>query len=125
MLYIYEVIVKAETATMVMVMRTEKFSCDIRTPQRPPAGLQLRLCCVTLWRHLRFSAPVNRFNAAMTRPQSQVSHGLRRRPSRLGRYLANKKLEDARQMSAEQRMLLALELSDICQEMRRACSAKP
>ena len=61
----------------------------------------------------------------MTDPESKRRHGRGRRPSRLGDYLAKKKLEDARRMSPEQRLLLALDLSDICLELQRACSAKP
>ena len=61
----------------------------------------------------------------MTDPGAKPGHGSGRRSSRLGDYLAKKKLEDARRMSAEQRLLLALDLSDICLELQRACSAKP
>jgi hypothetical protein len=43
----------------------------------------------------------------------------------LSGWLAEKKIEEARQMKPEQRLLLALELSDFCHELTRASSAKP
>lgn len=48
----------------------------------------------------------------------------RRRPSRLSGWLASKKIEEARRMTPEERLLLALELSDFCVELQLACSAK-
>ena len=48
-----------------------------------------------------------------------------RRPSRLGEEMARAKIERARKMTPEERLLLALELSDICLTMQRAGSGKP
>jgi len=48
----------------------------------------------------------------------------RRRPSRLSGWLTSKKIEEARRMTPEERLLLALELSDFCLELQLACSAK-
>ena len=47
----------------------------------------------------------------------------RRRPSRLWDLLRQAKLERARQMSPEERLLIALDLSDLCLALKRACSA--
>jgi hypothetical protein len=49
----------------------------------------------------------------------------RRRPSRLGDLLRQAKLERARKMSPQERLLIALDLSDLCLALKRACSAKP
>ncbi len=49
---------------------------------------------------------------------------LRRRPSRLSNWLTNKKIEEARRMKPEERLRLALELSDFCHELKLACSAR-
>jgi hypothetical protein len=49
----------------------------------------------------------------------------RRRPSRLGEEMARAKIERARRMTPEERLLLALELSDICLTLQRAGSGKP
>ncbi|MEW6245374.1 MAG: hypothetical protein AB1555_01555 [Nitrospirota bacterium] len=48
----------------------------------------------------------------------------RRRHSRLSGWLAGQKIEAARRMTPEERLLLALELSDFCFELKRTCSAK-
>jgi hypothetical protein len=47
----------------------------------------------------------------------------RRRPSRLGDLLRQAKLERARQMSPQERLLIALDLSDLCLALKRACPA--
>jgi len=61
----------------------------------------------------------------MTSQPFQLSpRWLGRRPSRLSGWLAEKKIEEARRMKPEQRLLLALELSDLCRELAQACSAK-
>lgn len=60
----------------------------------------------------------------MSRPSPFQDLAQGRRPSRLGRWLAEQKLEEARRMTPEERLLLALELSDFCQELKRACSDK-
>ena len=49
----------------------------------------------------------------------------RRRPSRLGDLLHQAKLERAQQMSPQERLLIALDLSEMCLALKRACSAKP
>ena len=47
----------------------------------------------------------------------------RRRPSHLGDLLRQAKLDRARQMSPQERLLIALDLSDLCLALKRACSA--
>ena len=47
----------------------------------------------------------------------------RRRPSRLGDSLRQAKLERARQMSPQERLLIALDLSDLCLALKQACCA--
>jgi hypothetical protein len=49
----------------------------------------------------------------------------RRRPSRLSEVMREAKLERARRMTPEERLELALELSDFCLELKDACSKKP
>ena len=46
-----------------------------------------------------------------------------RRPSRLGDLLRQAKLDRARQMRPQERLLVALELSDLSLALKRACSA--
>lgn len=60
----------------------------------------------------------------MNRHPSLQTFNLRRRPSRLSGWLTTKKIEEARRMTPEERLLLALELSDFSLELRLACSAK-
>lgn len=47
-----------------------------------------------------------------------------RRPSKLGDGLAKCKIEKARQLTPEQRLLVARELSDVAAALQRACSKK-
>ena len=47
-----------------------------------------------------------------------------RRPSRLGRMLVDQKLEEARRLLPEERLLRALDLSDLCLDLQRACFEK-
>jgi hypothetical protein len=47
-----------------------------------------------------------------------------RRPSKLGDMLAQKKIDEARRLTPEQRLLIALELSDAAAALHRACSEK-
>ena len=47
-----------------------------------------------------------------------------RRPSKLGDRLAKHKIDEARRLTAEQRLLIALELSDTAAAIHRACSKK-
>ena len=51
-------------------------------------------------------------------------NGSRRRSS-LGDLLAKEKLDAARRLTPEQRLLVALELSDAALLLHRACSKKP
>ena len=48
-----------------------------------------------------------------------------RRPSRLGEEMAAAKIERARKMTREERLLLTLELSDLCLSLEPPCSPKP
>jgi hypothetical protein len=47
-----------------------------------------------------------------------------RRPSKLGDMLAQKKIDEARRLTPEQRLLIALELSDAAAALHRACPKK-
>jgi hypothetical protein len=47
-----------------------------------------------------------------------------RRPSKLGDMLAQKKIDEARRLTPEQRLRVALELSDAAAALHRACSKK-
>ena len=47
-----------------------------------------------------------------------------RRPSKLGDMLAQRKIDEARRLTPEQRLLIALELSDAAAALHRACSKK-
>lgn len=47
-----------------------------------------------------------------------------RRASKLGDEMAKAKIERARSMTLEQRLLVSLELSDVCLLLKRACSDK-
>jgi hypothetical protein len=48
-----------------------------------------------------------------------------RRPSPLSKRLTQVKLTEVQQMTPTERLLLALELSDTCLELQRACLPKP
>jgi hypothetical protein len=48
-----------------------------------------------------------------------------RRPSKLGDELAKQKIDEAQSLTPEQRLLVALELSDAAAALQRACSRKP
>jgi hypothetical protein len=48
-----------------------------------------------------------------------------RRPSKLGDMLAQNKIDEARRLTPEQRLMVALELSDAVVALQRACSKKP
>lgn len=52
------------------------------------------------------------------------TRAFRRRPSRLSGRLTSRKIEEARQMTPEERLRLSLELSDACLELKLACSGK-
>lgn len=64
------------------------------------------------------------YNCGMIRSTHSSPSGFSRRRSPLGELLAKRQLDDARRLSPEQRLLLALQLSDVCYELHRACSAK-
>jgi uncharacterized protein YciW len=55
---------------------------------------------------------------------STVSQKTRRRPSQLGQQLSDEKIERARRQTPEERLAIALYLSDVCYELKR-CSPKP
>jgi hypothetical protein len=58
-----------------------------------------------------------------SKPISSVSGmNASRRPSKLGDMLAQKKIDEARRLTPEQRLLIALELSDAAAAFHRACS---
>ena len=48
-----------------------------------------------------------------------------RRSSQLSERLSEEKVAEIRAMSPDQRLALALQLSDACYELQRACSPKP
>ena len=74
---------------------------------------------------LRFQlSPESVYNASMNRQATDQSRTLRRRPSRLSGWLTSQKIEEARRMTPEERLRLALELSDVCLELKLACSSK-
>jgi len=60
----------------------------------------------------------------MTQQATDHSRIPHRRPSRLSGWLASQKIEEARRMTPEERLRLALELSDVCFELKLACSSK-
>jgi len=47
-----------------------------------------------------------------------------RRPSKLSDMLAERKIDEARRLTPEQRLLIALDLSDAAAALHRACSKK-
>ena len=55
----------------------------------------------------------------MNNQQQALPQNARRRPSKLSERLANEKLERARRMTPEERLALALDLSDFCRELSR------
>ncbi|WHZ26452.1 MAG: hypothetical protein OJF51_001247 [Nitrospira sp.] len=60
----------------------------------------------------------------MTFRQPTISKEPRRRPSKLSRQLADEKIERARNQTPEERLTIALNLSDFCYHLNR-CSPKP
>ena len=64
-----------------------------------------------------------RFAFGLRFRQQTISHESRRRPSKLSQQLANEKIERARQLTPEERLKIALNLSDFCYELNR-CSSK-
>jgi len=58
-------------------------------------------------------------------PQQQApSQNVTRRPSKLSDRLSSEKIDRARRMSPEERLLVALHLSDFCYELNHAGSPK-
>ena len=53
-------------------------------------------------------------------PETTILTGLQWRPSKLNERLANEKVERARHMTPEERVTVALHLSDFCHELSRA-----
>jgi hypothetical protein len=62
--------------------------------------------------------------AKSTTTSSSLGRNASRRPSKLGDMLAQQKIDEARRLTPEQRLLIALELSDAAAALRRACSKK-
>ncbi|HXX74769.1 MAG TPA: hypothetical protein VEI50_06545 [Nitrospiraceae bacterium] len=60
----------------------------------------------------------------MIRQAKLTRHDVPRRASVLSARLSEEKLAEVRRMSPAQRLTLALELSDTCHELQRACSPK-
>jgi hypothetical protein len=65
--------------------------------------------------------------AAMTDPpaHNRMLTPYPRRPSLLGEEMAKAKIARARNMTPEERLLLTLELSDLCLSLEPPCSPKP
>ncbi len=61
----------------------------------------------------------------MMRNSSQVSIDGARRPSRLGAQIARHKITEATKLTMEQRLLIALELSDSAAALQQSCFNKP
>lgn len=61
----------------------------------------------------------------MTSPRPTTTHDVRRRPSKLSQWLSNEKIEQARSMTPEKRVMVALHLSDFCLDLSHVCSRKP
>ena len=57
-----------------------------------------------------------------TSPRDSPAPIYRRRPSRLGEEMARAKIERARRMTPEERLRVAIELSDICLLLKRVCA---
>jgi hypothetical protein len=60
----------------------------------------------------------------MTMKNIKPGFRVSRSPSQLGDRLAKRKIDEARNLTPEQRLLLALELSDAVAALQRACSNK-
>ena len=68
------------------------------------------------------------YDAAMkvksTAASLSLTRNASRRPSELGDMLAEQKIDEARRLTPEQRLLIALDLSDAAAALHRACSKK-
>ena len=62
--------------------------------------------------------------SSMNSKASNLSLNRSRRPSKLGDMLEQKKIDEARRLTPEQRLFVALELSDAAAALKRACSNK-
>jgi hypothetical protein len=62
--------------------------------------------------------------AKSTATSSSHGRNASRRPSKLGDMLAQQKFDEARRLTHEQRLLIALDLSDAAAALHRACSKK-
>ena len=60
-----------------------------------------------------------------TAKSSSLGLNASRRPGKLGDMLAQRKIAEARRLTPEQRLLVALELSDAAAAFQRAGSEKP
>jgi uncharacterized protein YciW len=60
----------------------------------------------------------------MKHQQSILAQKSRRQPSQLGQQLSDEKIERTRRQTPEERLTIALHLSDVCYELSR-CSPKP
>ena len=89
----------------------------------PERTLSLEWNSLTVF-SLDFPAGRTVYNTGMNSHEPSPLNRLARRPSALSELLAHEKLAEARRMSPEERLLLALELSDTCLELQRMCSPK-
>ena len=68
------------------------------------------------------------YDAAMkvksTAASLSLTRNASRRPSKLGDMLAERKIDEARRLTPEQRLLIALDLSDAAAALHCACSKK-
>ena len=68
------------------------------------------------------------YDAAMkvksTAASLSLTRNASRRPSELGDMLAEQKIDEARRLTPEQRLLIALDLSDAAAALHCACSKK-
>lgn len=64
------------------------------------------------------------YNSPMSHQATDRVNTPGRRPSRLSERLAGRKIEDARRLTPEERLRLAIELSDACFALKLACSSK-
>ena len=62
--------------------------------------------------------------AKSTTTSSSPGRNVSRRPSKLGDMLAQQKIDEARRLTPEQRLLIALDLSDAAAALHHACSKK-
>ena len=62
--------------------------------------------------------------AKSTATAMSLTRNASRRPSKLGDMLAQQKIDEARRLTPEQRLLIALDLSDAADALHHACSKK-